>query len=65
MFSNLKTWAKGVFHGLRKCHLRRYRDEFVLRWNLRRHMRSAFDTLLGIGVGLGPATCRDFVKQRA
>jgi hypothetical protein len=28
-------------------------------------MRSAFDTLLGIGVGLGPATYRDFVEQRA
>jgi hypothetical protein len=65
VFSNLKTWAKGVFHGLRKCHLQRYLDEFVFRWNRRRHMRSAFDTLLGIGVGLGPATYRDFVKQRA
>jgi hypothetical protein len=65
VFSNLKTWAKGVFHGLRKCHLQRYLDEFVFRWNRRRHMRSAFDTLLGIGVGLGPATYRDFVEQRA
>ena len=65
VFSNLKTWAKGVFHGLRKCHLQRYLDEFVFRWNRRRHMRSGFDTLLGIGVGLGPATCRDFVEQRA
>jgi hypothetical protein len=33
VFSNLKTWAKGVFHGLRKCHLQRYLDEFVFRWN--------------------------------
>ena len=62
---NLKRWAKSVFHGLRKRHLQRYIDEFVLRWNRRRHTRSAFDTLLGIGVGLGPATCRDFVEQRA
>jgi hypothetical protein len=65
VFSNLKTWAKGVFHGLRKRHLRRYLDEFVFRWNRRRHLRSAFDTLLGIGVGLGPATYRDFVQLRA
>jgi hypothetical protein len=65
VFSNLKTWAKGVFRGLRKCHLQRYLDEFVFRWNRRRHMRSAFDTLLGIGVGLGSATYRDFVEQRA
>ena len=65
VFSNLKTRAKGVFHGLRKCHLQRYLEEFVFRWNRRRHMRSDFDTLLGIGVGLGPATYRDFVEQRA
>jgi len=65
VFSNLKRWAKGVFHGLRKRHLQRCLDEFVFRWNRRRHMRSAFDTLPGIGVGLGPATYRDFVEQRA
>jgi hypothetical protein len=50
---------------LEKRHLQRYLDEFVFRWNRRRHMRSAFDTLLGIDVGLGPATYRDFVELRA
>ena len=65
VFSNLKMWAKGVFHSLRKSHLQRYLDEFVFRWNRRRHMRSAFDTLLGIGVGLGPVKYRDFVEPRA
>jgi transposase-like protein len=65
VFSNLKRWAKGVFHGLRKRHLQRYLDEFVFRWNRRRHMRHSFDTLLGIGAGLGPATYRDLVDDRA
>lgn len=64
VFSNLKRWAKGVFHGLRKAHVQRYLDEFVFRWNRRRHTQSAFDTLLGISLGLGPATYRDFVDQR-
>lgn len=64
VFSNLKQWAKGVFHGLRKRHVQRYLDEFVFRWNRRRHTKSAFDTLLTIGVGLGPATYCDFVEQR-
>ena len=54
-----------VFHGLRKRHLQRYLDEFVFRWNRRRNMRGAFDTLLGISVCLAPATYRDFVDQRA
>ena len=48
MFSNLKRWALGTFHGLRRAHLRRYLDEVVFRWNRRRHTATAFDTLLGI-----------------
>jgi hypothetical protein len=65
VFANLKRWALGVYHGLRKAHLGRYLDEFVFRWNRRRHTRAAFDTLLGIGAHLTPATYRDFVDQRA
>ena len=65
VFANLKRWALGVYHGLRKAHLGRYLDEFVFRWNRRRHTRAAFDTLLGIGAHLTPATYRDFVEQRA
>ena len=60
---NLKRWAKGVYHGQRKRQLQRYRDAFVFRWNRRRHLRRAFDTLLGIGIGLKPATYRDLVNQ--
>ena len=36
--------------------IRRYLDEFVFRWNRRRHTATAFDTLLGIGTRLRPAT---------
>lgn len=64
VFSNLKRWGLGVYHGLRRQHLRRYLDEFVFRWNRRRHTASAFDTLLGLGARLAPATARDFVEQR-
>lgn len=64
VFSNLKRWAKGVFHSLRKRHLQRYLDDFMFCWNRRRHMHGAFDTLDGIGIHLSPATNRDFVDQR-
>ena len=64
VFSNLKTWALGTFHGLRRQHLKRYLDEFVFRWNRRRHTATAFDRLLGLGAHLAPATARDFVEQR-
>ena len=39
-------------------------DEFVFRWNRRRHTATAFDTLLGIGARLRPADYRDIVGQR-
>jgi len=64
VFSNMKRWAKGVFHGLGKPHLRSHLHEFVFRWNRRRHLRGAFDRLLGIAVDLAPETFRDFVDQR-
>lgn len=64
VFANLKRWALGVFHGLRRPHLRRYLDEFVFRWNRRRHTASALDALLGIGARLAPATARDLIDQR-
>jgi hypothetical protein len=40
VFSNLKTWALGTFHGQ---HMKRDLDELVFRWNRRRHTATAFD----------------------
>jgi hypothetical protein len=64
VFSNLKRWSMGVLHGLRRKHLQRHLDEFVFRWNRRRRMRAAFETILGIAVAKKPATYRDFVARR-
>jgi transposase-like protein len=36
IFSNLKVWALGVYHGLRRRHFQSYLDEFVFRFNRRR-----------------------------
>ena len=47
VFSNLKTWALGVYHGLRRQHLQSYLDEFVFRFNRRRTPHAAFRTLAG------------------
>jgi hypothetical protein len=56
VFANLKTWALGVYHGLRRPHLQAYLDEFTFRFNRRRTRHAAFRTLLGIGLALTPAT---------
>jgi hypothetical protein len=56
IFSNLKNWALGVYHGLRTEHLQAYLDEFVFRFNRQRTPHAVFRTLLGIGLAIRPAT---------
>jgi transposase-like protein len=63
VFANLKRWALGAHHGVRKPHLQRYLDEFVFRWNRRRHMKSSFETLIEIAAGLPHAGYQQFVCQ--
>jgi hypothetical protein len=45
--------------------LQAYLDEFVFRWNRRRHHRVAFDMLLGIGVRTAPMSCGALVASVA
>jgi transposase-like protein len=61
VFSNLKRLALGVYHGFRRRHIQAYLDEFVFRWNRRRHTRSAFDRLLGICLKAQPVSYRMLV----
>lgn len=56
LFANLKTWALGVYHGLRRPHLQAYLDEFVFRFNRRRTRHAAFRSVLGIATAITPAT---------
>lgn len=56
IFANLKRWALGVYHGLRKKHLQTYLDEFVFRFNRRRTRHAAFRSLLGIATTRAPVT---------
>jgi hypothetical protein len=65
VFSNLKTWALGVYHGLRKKHLQAYLDEFVFRFNRRRTRHAAFRSLLGIGVALKHVTYNMLIQPEA
>ena len=65
VFSNLKTWALGVYHGLRRKHLQSYLDEFVFRFNRRRTPHAAFRTLLGIGLAIPPVTYNMLIEPDA
>ena len=65
VFSNLKTWALGVYHGLRAKHLQSYLDEFVFRFNRRRTRHAAFRSLFGIAVCTKPITYNMLVRPEA
>lgn len=56
VFSNLKTLALGVYHGLREDHFQSYLDEFTFRFNRRRNRPSAFRSLLQIATRIKPIT---------
>lgn len=52
VFSNLKTWLKGTFHGVSPKHLQAYLNEFVFRFNRRKTPMAAFQTLLGLSTNV-------------
>ena len=56
VFSNLKGWARGVYHGLRRKHLQAYLDEFVFRFNRRKTRHAAFCSLFRIATNAEPLT---------
>ena len=64
VFSLLKRWAMGVYHGLRKKHAESYLQEFVYRFNRRRHYRSSFERLLGLGIKVGRQTWWDITGKQ-
>ena len=65
VFSNLKVWALGVYHGLRRAHIQSYLDEFVFRFNRRYTRHAAFRTLLGIGLATKPITYKMLIAPEA
>lgn len=46
--SNLKTWIKGIFHGVSEKHLQAYLNEFTFRFNRRKTPMAAFQAILGL-----------------
>jgi len=62
VFANLKTWALGVYHGLRPKYLQTYLDEFVFRFNRRRTRHAAFHSLLSISLSTKPLTYRMLIQ---
>jgi hypothetical protein len=63
--ANLKVWALGVYHGLRRKHVQSYLDEFVFRFNRRRTRYAAFGALLRIAAGHVPLSYNMLILPEA
>ncbi len=64
VFSNLKRWALGTYHGLRRQHLQAYRvDEFTFRFNRRHDRHAAFHRLLGLATALPHASYQMLISR--
>ena len=56
IFSNLKTWLRGTYHGVSKKHLDRYLQEFVYRFNRRRVEHALFEHVIRAAATASPLT---------
>ena len=54
VFSLLKRWGLGTYHGLRRRHIDTYLNEFVFRYNRRFYRHVSFDTILGLAANSEP-----------
>ena len=61
LFSNVKTWLNGTFHGVSAKHLSRYAREWNYRFNRRRRIANLTDFLLRRAVTRPTITYRQLV----
>ena len=66
VFSNLKAWIRGTFHGVSRKHLQRYLDEFAYRFDRRWKEEELFGFVLRRALGGEPFPYHRLVaEQRA
>ena len=65
VFSNLKTWLRGIHHGVSPQHLQAYLNEFTFRFNRRFYPFNAFRSLLGIAGDATSPTYAEFYATKS
>jgi len=63
IFSLVKRWGLGTYHGLRRKHLDTYLNEFVFRYNRRFYRHASFETILGLASHHKPAGYWDIIGR--
>ena len=64
-FSNLKTWLRGIHHGVSPQHLQAYLNEFTFRFNRRFYPFNAFRSLLGIAGNVTAPTYAELYAKKS
>jgi hypothetical protein len=64
IFSNLKTWLRGTYHGVSKKHLDRYMQEFVYRLDRRRVEHTLFEQVIQAATAAPPLTYAQLTAER-
>jgi transposase-like protein len=65
VFSNLKTWLRGIHHGVSPQHLQSYLNEFTFRFNRRFYPFNAFRSLLGIASDVAAPTYAELYATKS
>jgi predicted RNA-binding Zn-ribbon protein involved in translation (DUF1610 family) len=63
VFSLVKRWGLGTYHGLRRRHIDTYLNEFVFRYNRRFYRHVSFETILGLAAHHEPESYWDIVGR--
>ena len=63
VFSLVKRWGLGTYHGLRRKHLDTYLNEFVFRYNRRFYRHASFEAVLGLASHHEPAGYWDIIGR--
>jgi hypothetical protein len=63
VFSLMKRWGLGTYHGLRRKHVDSYLNEFVFRYNRRFYRHVSFETMLGLASHHHPTSYWDIVGR--
>lgn len=64
VFSNLKSWLRGIHHGVSPQHLQTYLNEFTFRFNRRFYPFNAFRSLLGIAGNVTAPTYAELYAKK-
>jgi len=64
VFSLMKRWGLGTYHGLRRKHLDTYLNEFVFRYNRRFYRHGSFETVLGLASRHNPVSYWDIIGRQ-